>query len=536
MSVLQEILEKGYVDPEVLKQLGEEQKQILFIKMREEQLRKWRLREVELETSDQMQKQSSTPKNGGRRVQWVTGSDGDVWVWVMGEHPKDLSIEQILENESKDKARRLAEKEIMQTLRKADDLPNALDREENVLKAELARVELNGTSTTMTDFGDKPNSYSPYDDLMEDSSQLSEEPMNNKTTADGFSPILAFGRSYLNSEVKRSPLPFAPQEIYDNLNNLPPQQPGLSTAIPPPYLRQFPSKARPQNGNDTIANAERLMPPPVPEKPPSLRRTISNSLSNGLPGIEQIAFNTIRSYIPPEEFQKRQSKIFEQLQEQRDQLEREAESEARRQEVEYEEREKKAREADESIRRTVQKAREQHRKNLRTSDALLPFFRDSPNGINVREALRAMPRPPKPRNRQAIIQWFRESELAQWKGHPPAEWFHGIISREEAERLLQAKPIGSFLVRVTERIFGYTVSYQAEDGTKNFLVERIQEGYQFMGTNQMVHPTLGELIAHHQGQPITAKGGELLREPVGQEKIPPDYEDLFSATFAAEKN
>jgi hypothetical protein len=66
---------------------------------------------------------------------------------------------------------------------------------------------------------------------------------------------------------------------------------------------------------------------------------------------------TIRSYIPPEEFQKRQSKIFEQLQEQRDQLEREAESEARRQEVEYEEREKKAREADESIRRTVQKAR-----------------------------------------------------------------------------------------------------------------------------------------------------------------------------------
>jgi hypothetical protein len=42
---------------------------------------------------------------------WVTGSDGDVWVWVMGEHPKDLSIEQILENESKDKARRLAEKE-----------------------------------------------------------------------------------------------------------------------------------------------------------------------------------------------------------------------------------------------------------------------------------------------------------------------------------------------------------------------------------------------------------------------------------------
>jgi len=39
---------KGYVDPKVLEQLEEEQKQILFIKMREEQLRKWRIREADL--------------------------------------------------------------------------------------------------------------------------------------------------------------------------------------------------------------------------------------------------------------------------------------------------------------------------------------------------------------------------------------------------------------------------------------------------------------------------------------------------------
>lgn len=62
---------QGFVDPEVLKQLGEEQKQILFIKMREEQLRKWRLREAEQEKQEITNGHSKTEvtKNGGRRVQ-----------------------------------------------------------------------------------------------------------------------------------------------------------------------------------------------------------------------------------------------------------------------------------------------------------------------------------------------------------------------------------------------------------------------------------------------------------------------------------
>lgn len=42
------------------------------------------------------------------------GSDGEPWVWVMGEHPDDLSIEEILEQEAREKARRQAEKEAEQ--------------------------------------------------------------------------------------------------------------------------------------------------------------------------------------------------------------------------------------------------------------------------------------------------------------------------------------------------------------------------------------------------------------------------------------
>jgi hypothetical protein len=49
-----------------------------------------------------------------KQVDFLMGSDGEPWVWVMGEHPDDLSIDEILEQEAREKARRLAEKEAEQ--------------------------------------------------------------------------------------------------------------------------------------------------------------------------------------------------------------------------------------------------------------------------------------------------------------------------------------------------------------------------------------------------------------------------------------
>lgn len=68
-----------------------------------------------------------------------------------------------------------------------------------------------------------------------------------------------------------------------------------------------------------------------------------------------------------------------------------------------------------------------------------------------------------------------------------------------AEELLVDKPAGSFLVRVSERIWGYTISYVVKDAvTKHFLVEKLADGYQFLGTNQIVHQSLYDLVVYHK--------------------------------------
>lgn len=109
--MLQQILRDMWVDPEILAELDEGQKQTLFCKMREEQVRRWVLWDKKVTDSNTLQqpKKSNKPK---KTVNFLSGVDGEPWVWVMGEHPDDKSIENILMEEAREKARKFVEEEL----------------------------------------------------------------------------------------------------------------------------------------------------------------------------------------------------------------------------------------------------------------------------------------------------------------------------------------------------------------------------------------------------------------------------------------
>uniref|UniRef100_A0A8C1CUT9 SH2 domain containing 4A n=2 Tax=Cyprinus carpio TaxID=7962 RepID=A0A8C1CUT9_CYPCA len=109
--MLQQILVDMYIEPELLAELNEEQKQILFFKMREEQIRRWREREAQLEREEA----ARVKVKKGKTVSWMKGLDDDVWVWVMGEHPDDKPYDQICDEV-------MAERAALQAQREAEQL------------------------------------------------------------------------------------------------------------------------------------------------------------------------------------------------------------------------------------------------------------------------------------------------------------------------------------------------------------------------------------------------------------------------------
>ncbi|KAM9728976.1 uncharacterized protein ACNS7B_016727 isoform 2-T4 [Menidia menidia] len=85
--MLQQILQDMYIDPDVLDALNEEQKKTLFLKMRQEQVRRWKEREEKLEREggDAEPKRAKPRKANSKSVSWLPGRDGDVSVIVIGD-------------------------------------------------------------------------------------------------------------------------------------------------------------------------------------------------------------------------------------------------------------------------------------------------------------------------------------------------------------------------------------------------------------------------------------------------------------------
>ncbi|KAF4788733.1 SH2 domain-containing protein 4B [Turdus rufiventris] len=146
--MLQQILRDMYIDPELLAELNEEQKQILFYKMREEQLRRWREREEKARMEEAvLRKTARCNQSHGKRVRWLRGQDGEVWVWVMGEAPGDKPYEQISEELIAERARQQAQREAEELWRQKEaeitkKFRDAMAQEKARIVAEKWKIEM----------------------------------------------------------------------------------------------------------------------------------------------------------------------------------------------------------------------------------------------------------------------------------------------------------------------------------------------------------------------------------------------------------
>lgn len=73
--MLKQILETMYVDPELLEIMSDDQKELLFRQMREEQLRRWKKKDTELQRRPPAKRTPRKVREGGRQVGRQTGKE-----------------------------------------------------------------------------------------------------------------------------------------------------------------------------------------------------------------------------------------------------------------------------------------------------------------------------------------------------------------------------------------------------------------------------------------------------------------------------
>uniref|UniRef100_A0A3B4BS33 SH2 domain-containing protein n=1 Tax=Pygocentrus nattereri TaxID=42514 RepID=A0A3B4BS33_PYGNA len=406
--MMQQILQDMYIEPDLLEELNEEQKQILFYKIREEQVRRWNERE----------KEKIKLLSGGRRgLRWLLGSDGEVWVWVMGEAPGDKPYEEIAEELMEERARKQAQREA-QELRRVKEAEiekkfrDAMAKEKARFVAEKWREETDDRKAAKQEEEEEDRIREELKKCEEEERQRGEEEIRQ-------------------TEERRA------KELYISLK----QEEKRSERDDKEWQEQLRrSKAADEEMKCKARRAR-------DEYKRQSLRAIEKGLVAGLSGL----------------FQKT---------------------------------------------------------HLNGPSTL--FYSSSPVWI----------RPPRPTSRDSILRWFKEEQRPRRAGYERssnsiATWFHGIISRQESESLLMNASEGCFLVRVSERIWGYTLSYRTASGFKHFLIDASGDYYSFLGVDQNRHATLADLIDFHKEEVITTSGGELLQDSCRLKCSSPDYGGLF---------
>uniref|UniRef100_A0A8C0F3M5 SH2 domain containing 4A n=1 Tax=Bubo bubo TaxID=30461 RepID=A0A8C0F3M5_BUBBB len=452
--MLKQILSDMYIDPDLLAELSEEQKQILFFKMRQEQIRRWEEREA---AADKASAKKPLPrKANGKSVTWKLGADNDVWVWVMGEHPSDKSYAAICEEIQAQRAKRLAR--------------------------ERGKEGRETDSSVTWSLHPQPGVLGETDLYRNKKSTVEEKKEGGRKTA-----AATTGKS---QELAKKET----RDVHQMLADCHVRKHGF---------QQVKEAQRRNSGEETTVPQGSM-----PQSHPSLesQRTLQKSDENEPEWQESL----------------RKSKAAD---EKRRSLARQARDDYRRLSLQGIHRGKQA---DISKGATAGDRRPLQYPPLPPKPKLLPPVMANGRAIRKEGVQRTISNS----TEENIIRWFKEEQFPLRAGYQKttdmiAPWFHGILTSKKAEELLNKTVPGSFLVRISEKIKGYVLSYRSVEGCKHFLIDASSDSYSFLGVDQLQHSTLADLVDYHKDEPITSLGKELLLYPCGQEDQEPDYISLF---------
>ncbi|KAK0070267.1 myosin-IIIb [Biomphalaria pfeifferi] len=156
------------------------------------------------------------------------------------------------------------------------------------------------------------------------------------------------------------------------------------------------------------------------------------------------------------------------------------------------------------------------------------------------EFLDDIPAPPTPPNsakfgpadsKLSLKEWFRKTQIHNVRDNQKdkfQDWFHGIISRRDAEKLLANKLIGCFLIRVSESRFGYTLSFKAENRCRHYIIEQLKNRKFIIIGETKIHRSLHDLVSFYKKNKLS-NWQNFLTVSCGQNSGECDYSDLIGS-------
>ncbi|ROL49503.1 SH2 domain-containing protein 4B [Anabarilius grahami] len=419
--MMQQILRDMFVDPELLAELNEEQRQILFYKIRQEQVRRW----TECESQEGSWESPLTKERDENRksVQWLQGKDGEVWVWVMGEAPKDKPYEVIVKELMEERARRQAQLEAQELWRKKEE--EIKQKFRDAIAKEKARL----VAGKWKEEAEDRKAAKQEEERIREKLKRKKKKTAERRKSRGRQGWRHDHFSIFTLQISKEAL----MVIHD-------LRPVRRSKAADKEMTRKARWARDEYKRQSL-------------------RAIEKGHVAGLSGhFQKQSHRRHSTFIEPSASPVSSNEV-------------------------------KPRPSLQRAEPPLYRRRQSRRHSTTATQPLM----DSPAWL----------RTPRPSSRELVILWFTEEQKQKQAGHERngnaiAPWFHGIISREDSERLLMNSAEGSFLVRVSERIWGYTLSYRTASGFKHFLIDASGDYYSFLGVDQNRHATLADLIDFHK--------------------------------------